>query len=934
MRIAALLLALCPPPPQLPPSAPGAAPGAGPDRGAAAAAQPSAAERERDFEPGLTLRLFASAEALERVLAPLPDQSPNLDELRPAIDLSGAEDFGGFEQLFVAEVSCALWLEAPGRHAFRITSDDGSYLEIDGRQVLLHDGEHAASSKECELELAAGLHRLRLLMFQNQGQCRLALEWRPPGRADFELLSAPAALTERGVTRVVAPGPKLFAEALGDRRPGDGLPLAGCHPGWRVEPLRPEGFEPKVGALGWLPDGRLGVATFDPKNNGERLAAPNGTLWALSNLTAEDPREIQAEVVAEGLYHPLGLLTVDGRLLVAERDQISRLEDRDGDGRYEHRERFAGGWVSDNYHHFTFGLERVGDRLYSALSTSIGAASKVQAGVLRGINGPNPPLRGCLLEIDLAPDLAADQRLRALCGGFRTPNGLLAFPDGTALVADNQGAWKPASRIDHARPGHFFGHYNETRVLTADYPEGGVPALFSERPETPPAIWLPQGEIANSPSGMVWMPAGPFNGQFLFGELKLGGIQRAFLEEVEGQFQGGALRFTQGLEGGVNRLLWAPDGRLIVGMTGESASWSWRGTTFGLQRLVPTGGGAFEILRVGATPRGLRIDFTEAPEAGQLGDLERYRVRSWRYRASPEYGGDKLDERDHRVLAVYPDPDGFGVELELEGLAEGTCVHLRADLASQRGEALWSTECWYTLNRIPGRPRPLTPPPQERGVLVFSKTAGFRHDSIEAGVQCLRELSAELGLDCEASEDADIFDDADLQRFRLVVFLSTTGDVLDLRQEAALERFIRAGGGFFGIHAAADTEYDWPFYRELVGAQFASHPAIQRARLRRGSGAHPAIRALPESFEREDEWYDFRALPAPEFERLLELDESTYQGGTTAARFGSHPIAWCRTLGSARLLYTGGGHTRESFSEPLFRAHLLGALAWVARCSD
>lgn len=935
MSIHALLLALCPPPP--PVQAPAPPPAAAAVRSASPLPSPGpsgGADLERLFEPGLTLRLFASAEALERVLAPLPDQSPNLDELRAQIDLSGPADFGGLERRFVAEVACALWIETPGPHAFRVTSDDGSYLELDGRQVLLHDGEHAASSAECELELAAGLHRLRLLMFQNEGECRLALEWRPAGKPEFELLCAPAAWTERGVTRVVAPGPKLFAEALGDRRPGDGLPLSGCHPGWRVEPLRPAGFEPKVGGLGWLPDGRLGVLTFDPKNNGERLLAPNGMLWALSNLDAEAADEIQVEAVAEGLYHPLGLLVVDGQLLVAERDQISRLEDRDGDGRYEHRERFAGGWTSDNYHHFTFGLERVGDRLYTALSTSIGAASKVRFGDLRGINGPNPPLRGCLLEIDLDPALDPQARVRPLCGGFRTPNGLLAFPDGTALVADNQGAWKPASRIDHARPGHFYGHYNETRVLTDDYPEGGAPALYSERPETPPAIWLPQGEIANSPSGMVWIPDGPFGGQLLFGELKLGGIQRAFLEEVEGQFQGGAVRFTQGLEGGVNRLLWAPDGSLIVGMTGESASWSWRGTTFGLQRLVPTGGGAFEIRRVRATPRGLRLELTEAADPAQLADPARYRVRSWRYRASPEYGGDKLDEREHGLLALYPDADGFGVELELPDLAEGTCVHLRADLSSRRGEALWSAECWYTLNRIPGRPRPLATPPAERGVLVFSKTAGFRHDSIEDGVRCLRELCAELGLACEATEDADLFDDADLGRFRAVVFLSTTGDVLDLRQEAALERFVRSGGGFLGIHAAADTEYDWPFYRELVGAQFASHPAIQRARLRRGPGAHPAVRGLPAAFEREDEWYDFRELPDPRFERLLELDEGSYRGGTTAARHGSHPIAWCRTLDSARLLYTGGGHTRESFSEALFRNHLRGALAWVAGLED
>jgi type 1 glutamine amidotransferase len=884
------------------------------------------------LEPGLTFRVYEAGYPLERELVPQIDQSPNFDELRQEVLCSEPAHFGGFEDYFVVVVTAWLAIDAPGRYLFRTTSDDGSYLEIGGEQVLWNSGLHAPQAREGAIELEPGLHPLRLLMFENEGGQFLSLEWRPPGAEEFSALRGGALFTERGVTRVVAPGPKLFDTALGDLTPGDGLPLEACHPAWRVRPLRPAAFQPKVGALAWLPDGRLGVACFDPKNDGKRQAEPNGTLYALSNLGAEDPEQIQVETVAEGFVHPLGMVARGEWLYLVQREEVTRLRDGDGDGSYEVRETFARGWTSDNYHHFTFGAALHGEHLYATLSTSIGSEEQVTAGAMVGINGPNPERRGTLLRIDLREGLTPEERVEYLAGGFRTPNGLLVLGDGTVLVADNQGAWKPASRIDHVRPGHFYGHYNETRVHTAtSYPEGGAPALFAEQPETPPALWLPQGEVANSPTELIAVPSGPFAGQVLFGELKLGGIRRAQFETVDGVLQGAAFRFCQGFEGGVNRLLWAPDGSLLVGMTGESATWSWRGTTFGLQRLEPTGASVFEFHSVSATPSGFRLSFTEPVDAQSLAALGNYRVRQWRYRATPEYGGSKLDEEELTVAALRPADDGRSVELDVPGLREGFCVWLRAGLESAAGQPLWSPECWYTLNRIPGRARPQPPAPAERGVLLFSKTAGFRHDSIEEGLAALESIAAELGLPCEATEDAAIFDDGDLQRFRAVVFLSTTGDVLDLRQEAALERWIRAGGGFLGVHAAADTEYDWPFYRELVGAFFRSHPAVQEARLEVLDRTHPATAHLPEVWVRTDEWYDYRAAPDESFRVLLRLDEESYSGGQMTAQFGQHPIAWAREFGPARVFYTGLGHTAESFAEPDFLQHLSGALRYVAR---
>ena len=211
-------------------------------------------------------------------------------------------------------------------------------------------------------------------------------------------------------------------------------------------------------------------------------------------------------------------------------------------------------------------------------------------------------------------------------------------------------------------------------------------------------------------------------------------------------------------------------------------------------------------------------------------------------------------------------------------------------------------------------------------VLVFSKTAGFRHDSIPASVVAVRKLGAEHGFTVDATEDGGAFTDADLKPYAAVIFLNTTGDILTDPQQAAFERYIKAGGGFVGVHAASDTEYGWPFYAKLVGAQFDSHPAIQKATLKRETADHPATAGLPETWERTDEWYNFRANPRPDVRVLLSLDESTYQGG----KMGDHPAAWCHEYEGGRAFYTALGHTKESYEEPFFLKHLLGGIEWAA----
>lgn len=212
-------------------------------------------------------------------------------------------------------------------------------------------------------------------------------------------------------------------------------------------------------------------------------------------------------------------------------------------------------------------------------------------------------------------------------------------------------------------------------------------------------------------------------------------------------------------------------------------------------------------------------------------------------------------------------------------------------------------------------------------VMVFSKTAGFRHASIPDGIAAIQSQGAENDFEVDATEDAAAFADANLAQYQAVVFLSTTGDILDGDQQAAFERYIQAGGGFVGIHSAADTEYDWSWYGELIGAYFKSHPQIQTATVKVADRIHPSTAMLPKSWVRTDEWYNFRANPRGKVHVLATLDESTYSGGANAP---DHPIAWCHEYDGGRAWYTAGGHTNESYSEPLFLAHLLGGIEFAA----
>jgi type 1 glutamine amidotransferase len=213
-----------------------------------------------------------------------------------------------------------------------------------------------------------------------------------------------------------------------------------------------------------------------------------------------------------------------------------------------------------------------------------------------------------------------------------------------------------------------------------------------------------------------------------------------------------------------------------------------------------------------------------------------------------------------------------------------------------------------------------------RSILVFSKTAGFRHDSIPIGRQAILDIGIQRGWTVAFTEDASVFEPKRLKAFDAIVFLSTTGTIFDKNQEKALIDFIHHGGGFAGVHAAADCEYDWPWYRQLVGAWFLQHPAQQEAVVKIEDASSPITQGLPNPWTRKDEWYDYRTDPRPDVHVLASLDPHSYTGSKMP---DDHPIMWCHEFEGGRSWYTGMGHTQDSYHDPLFLKMLAEGIEWA-----
>ena len=657
---------------------------------------------------GVSVRVYQIGASMAQLRKLVPGQTPNWSHVIPVLDLRTERgDFGKATDMFVTHVDGFLEIPAEGTYAFQLISDDGSRLFIDDKVVVDHDGLHGSTAMEGEVALTKGRHKLFVEHFENGGGEQLTLNWRPPGAEDFTLVPNAVLRAPKGEVRVTSPGNKQLQKIVPRHTPGDGAPLDAVHPAFDLMTVRPEGFEPRVGGMDWLPDGRLVICCWEPR----------GGVYLLDGVQGEDRAKITVKRIAEGLAEPLGLRVVDGRIFVLQKQELTELIDHDGDETIDEYRCVANGWgVTANFHEFAFGLVFKAGFFYATLATAIdpGGAS----------TQPQNPDRGKVVKI------AMDGSFTYVAEGLRTPNGIGLGVDGGIFITDNQGDWLPVSKLLHLKEGAFFGGRSVDFEGTAD------------KVAQPPVVWLPQGEIGNSPGEPGLLTDGPYAGQMAHAEVTHGGLKRVFVEKVKGQYQGCVFRFTQGLEAGINRWTRGPDDAIYVGGIGSSGNWGQTGKRkYGLQRLRYNGASVFEMLRVRAAANGLAIDFTE-PLADPSGlDAQDYVIQQWRYQPTKNYGGPKIDVEELPVTHVVRARDRRGVFLHVPGLKEGHVVYVRLarTVRGEGGTAPWSTEAWYTLNRIPDPVADgdgVEPPPAPLGNTLSAAQRKAGWQSLFDGTSC------------------------------------------------------------------------------------------------------------------------------------------------------------------------------------------------------
>lgn len=741
----------------------------------------------------------------------IPDIEANRAPVFSAVlksEVNLVEQYGDFGQNIAATFQGTITIPQSSNYVFRLVSDDGSRLFIDGKLIIDHDGPHGMDAMDGEVLLQEGTYPFLIDYYQGGGGSGISLQWIAYGENEFTLV--PGELFAYKKSDLKEPQPFVPASQLTKKVPGDGFPLEKVHPSFDLSQARPEGFEPKVGGMDFTEKGDLVVSTWDSE----------GAIYLLSNLNQDDPEQIKVKKIASGLAEPLGVKVVDGDIYILQKQELTKLIDHDDDDIIDEYQTICAGWrVSANFHEFAFGLVYKDGYFYATLATAInpGGAS----------TQPQIPDRGKIIKIS-----KEDGSMEFMAHGLRTPNGIGIGYNDEMYIADNQGDWLPASKIVHVQEGAFYGSRSVDFEGTADLEE------------TLPVIWLPQDEIGNSPSQPGILKDGPYSGHMIHGEVTNGGIKRVYVEEVGGQYQGALFRFTQGLEAGVNRIAWSPSGELYIGGIGNPGNWGHFGKKrFGLQKIKYNAASTFEMLSVSARSNGMMIEFTEPLAEGSGLSVDNYLVKQWYYLPTANYGGPKMAQETLPIQSVNVSQDRKKVFLELSGMKEGHMVYvqLQDGIYNQEGEAAWTTECWYNLNKIPGNagelngipaapaPNTLTASEQSAGwKLLFDGQSmngwkGFKKDQVGSA---WKVEDGTMTLEVGEKDDWQVKDGGDIM----------TVDAYD-NYELSLEWKIAEGGNsgiIYHVQESDAFDYVWKSGPEMQVLDNERHPDAQIEKHRAG----------------------------------------------------------------------------------------------------
>jgi glucose/arabinose dehydrogenase len=461
----------------------------------------------------------------------------------------------------------------------------------------------------------------------------------------------------------------------------------------------PDGLPLEVSGMQALQDGRLA------------LAIRKGDIWILDGVYDDPPANVTYQQFAEGLHEPLGLLRVDDGFLVAQRTELTRIRDTNGDGRADEYLAAAQGWgITGNYHEYAYGPERdAHGRLWVTLNIGMGFTPQQRARLATGLHAnandrsSQAAWRGWGLQISPAGELLP------IAAGMRSPSGLGGNTEADMFFTDQQGNWVAAGTLHHLRPGVFYGHPDALASLdlpTAPRMEiGSIPAglPFPEALQNlpslaPPAVWFPYRKAGQSATDVqcdiTQGKFGPFAGQLFVGEFTLAGVLRVFLEKVDGQYQGACFPFRSGFASAVI-------GSLFAGLSNRG--WSSLGqASYGLQRLVWTGRMPFEIQEMRAQPDGFLLRFTAEVDPRTAADPASYGMSSYTYMYHEAYGSDEIQARELSIEAAELQPDGRSVRLRIGGLRRYFVHELQADgVRAVDGRPLLHPRAFYTLNAVP-----------------------------------------------------------------------------------------------------------------------------------------------------------------------------------------------------------------------------------------
>jgi hypothetical protein len=459
----------------------------------------------------------------------------------------------------------------------------------------------------------------------------------------------------------------------------------------------PEDVILEVGGLGFRPDGQLLACTR------------RGEVWLVSHPEAEDPSQVKYKLFATGLHEALGLSVESDKVVyVVQRPELTKLVDRDGHGVANEYitvcDKFG---VSGDYHEFAYGPARDKDgNFFLTLNVGFGGGHQSRA-----------PWRGWCVKVTPKGELVP------IAVGVRSPNGINFSPDGDLFYCDNQGEWVATCKMNHVRPGEYYGHPAGLRWVSQSPYAGKIPErhasgmLYDGQPPpgktepkgmpplTPPCIWFPYGRMGQSASEPIWDTTkgkfGPFAGQCFVGDQTKSMIMRVYLEKINGRYQGACFPFRSGFQCGINRLAFGPDGSLYAGQTNRGWG-SVGGKPYGLERLLYTGVVPFEIHSMKLTGTGFDVVFTKPLDAATASRLAAYSVQSFTHYYWGTYGSPEVDRRVEKVQGVHVSGDRRTVSLAVTGFRKGRVYELHLDgVKSANGDTVLHPEAYYTLNELP-----------------------------------------------------------------------------------------------------------------------------------------------------------------------------------------------------------------------------------------